>query len=147
LKKDVIRDYATEAFRFYAAQGKPTYRSLKAQYMAVALEEYKKVHEKNPGISKPTEAAVIYAEKQLEKKEAELRDILAVEKVYMTSGDLARQVIEIVYFTEPKEPLKKGDITARVNKACTDLYISERAVYRILKAARIKFAEERGLRH
>lgn len=146
MKKDHIRDYATEAFRFYAAKGKPTYRNLKAQYMAEALEDYQREHEKGSGIGKPTEAAVIYAEREVEKKMAELLDILAVEKVYYTSKPLVREVIEIVYFTDAEEPLRKGDISARVCKASLETFTSERGVYAILKAVRLKFAEERGLR-
>lgn len=146
MKKDNIRDYATEAFRFYAALGKPSYRTLKAQYMAEAFEEYHREHEKGSGIGKPTEAAVIYAERQTEKKTADLLDILAVEKVYFTSKRLVREVIEIVYFQDPTEPLRKGDISERVTKASLETFTSERGVYAILKAVRMRFAEERGLR-
>jgi len=146
MKKDHIRDYATEAFRFYAAKGKPSYRNLKAQYMAEALDNYQRQNEKGSGIGKPTEAAVIYAEKQVEKKTAELLDILAVEKVYYSSKRTVREVIEIVYFEAPNEPLRKGDISARVCKASLMTFTSERGVYAILKAVRLRFAEERGLR-
>lgn len=146
MKKDHIRDYATEAFRYFAAKGKPSYRTLKAQYMAEALEDYQREHEKGSGIGKPTEAAVIYAEREVEKKMAELLDILAVEKVYYTSKPLVREVVEIVYFTDAEEPLRKGDISARVCKASLETFTSERGVYAILKAVRLKFAEERGLR-
>lgn len=146
MKKDHLRDYATEAFRFYAVLGKPSYRTLKAQYMAEALEEYRREHEKGSGIGKPTEAAVMYAERQTEKKTAELLDVLAVEKVYFTSKRLVREVIEIVYFEEPTEPLRKGDITNRVIKASLMTFTSERGIYAILKAVRLRFAEERGLR-
>lgn len=146
MKKDHIRDYATEAFRYYAKMGKPSYRKLKAQYMAEALGNYQREHEKGSGIGKPTEAAVIYAEKEVEKKMAELLDILAVEKVYYTSKPLVREVIEIVYFKDATEPLRKGDISARVCKASLETFTSERGVYAILKAVRLKFAEERGLR-
>lgn len=146
MKKDHIRDYATEAFRYFAAKGKPSYRTLKAQYMAEALDNYQREHEKGSGIGKPTEAAVIYAERETEKKMAELLDILAVEKVYYASKPLVREVIEIVYFKDATEPLRKGDISARVCKASLETYTSERGVYAILKAVRLKFAEERGLR-
>jgi hypothetical protein len=146
MKKDHIRDYATEAFRYFAAKGKPSYRTLKAQYMAEALDNYQREHEKGSGIGKPTEASVIYAEREVEKKMAELLDILAVEKVYYASKPLVREVIEIVYFKDATEPLRKGDISARVCKASLETFTSERGVYAILKAVRLKFAEERGLR-
>ena len=97
---------------FMQQREKPSYRTLKAQYMAEALGNYQREHEKGCGIGKPTEAAVIYAEKQVEKKTAELLDILAVEKVYYTSKRTVREVIEIVYFTDAMLPLRKGDISA-----------------------------------
>ena len=146
MKKCHYRDYATEAFRFYAAKGKPSYRTLKAQYMAEALDNYQRQNEKGSGIGKPTEAAVIYAEKQMDRKTAELLDILAVEKVYYSSKRTVREVIEIVYFTDAMLPLRKGDISARVCKASLETFTSERGVYAILKAVRLRFAEERGLR-
>lgn len=146
MKKDNIRDYATEAFRYFAAKGKPSYRTLKAQYMAEALESYHRTYEKGSGYGKPTESAVIYAEKQVEKKTAELLDILAVERVYFTSHRDVREIIEIVYFENPIEPLRRGDISQRVTKASLMTFNSERGVYSILKAVRLRFAEERGLR-
>lgn len=146
MKKDNIRDYATEAFRYYAAIGKPTYRTLKAQLLYEVMEQYQKVHEKNTGIGRPTEAAVLYAEEQLQKRNAELLDILAVETVYNDANDDVKEIIEIVYFDEPKKPLKKGDISARVCKASMNTYKAPSKVYAALKAVRIRFAEERGLR-
>ena len=146
MKKDNTRDYATEAFRFYATIGKPSYRSLKAKYMSEAIEAYHREYEKGSGIGKPTEAAIIYAEKQTEKKEAELLDVLAVEKVYYTSKRTVREIIEIVYFERPSESIKKGEISQRVTKASLYTFTSERGVYSILKAVRLRFAEERGLR-
>lgn len=147
MKKDAIRDYATEAFRFYASIGKPSYRSLKAKYMADALESYQREHQKGNGIGKPTEAAVLYAEKNLDKKAAELLDVLAVEKVYNIADDEVKKIIEIVYFEEPKKPLNKGEISNRVQKACMETFNSERSIYYILKSVRLNFAEERGLRY
>ncbi len=146
MKKDAIRDYATEAFRFYAAIGKPSCDLLRAKYRAEALESYKKVTEKGTGISKPTESALMYLEKELGKKEAELLDILAVEKVYNNAVDEVKEIIEIVYFDEPHKPLRKGDISARVCKASMHVYKAPSKVYAALKAIRIRFAEERGLR-
>lgn len=146
MSKCHYRDYATEAFRFYAAEGKPSCEYLKAKYMAEAMESYKRVGEKGSGISKPTEAALIYAEREITKREAELKDILAVEKVYKNVEHDVKKIIEIVYFQEPTKPLNKGDISDRVTKAINETLNSERSIYRILKAVRIKFAEERGLR-
>ncbi len=146
MKKDNIRDYATEAFRFYARLGKPSYRILKAQYMTEAMEEYSRAHEKSGQPGRPTEAALMYAEKQVEKKEAELLDILAVEKVYYSAKRDVREIIELVYFESPDESLKKGEISERVHKASLWTYNSEREVYRILKAARTAFGIERKLR-
>lgn len=146
MRWDHYRVYATEAFRYFAKMGRPSYRSLKAQYTAQAMEEYQKINEKGSNISKPTEAAILYAERETDKKEAELRDVLAVERVYHTADHDTKRIIEIVYFESPHEPIQKGDITLRVAKASIDTNNSECTVYRILKAVRIRFAEERGLR-
>ena len=146
MQKDFTIDYTTAAFRYYASLGKPSYRSLKAKYTAEALEAYSREHEKGTGIGKPTEAAAIYAEKEVEKKIAELNDILAVEKIYNSVTEGVREIIEIVYFTDANKPLRRGDISNRVCKASVNTYTSIKGIYRILKSVRIAFAEERGLR-
>jgi len=146
--KDHCRDYATAAFQFYAKMGKPTYRSLKAQLMADALEQYHKVKTdcKGSEVSKPTEAAVLYAEAETEKKEAELLDILAVEKVCELLNHEERKAVELVYFQVTSRDFKKGEISNLVCSASLEIPASERTVYYYLSKARKMFGIERGLR-
>ena len=159
--KDSIRDYATEAFRFYARSGKPTYEELKAHIYEQALESEKREITHSGNISKPTEYAVINAQRALAERQGELLDVLAVDRVMKILSGAAqdllsiygntvrfciRRTIEIVYFTDADRPLQKGDITERVHKAELDISASEMSIYRWLAKARRMFAEERGLR-
>lgn len=146
MKKDHVRDYATAAFRYYASLGKPQYEKLKDTYYKEALENYKRTYEKGTGIGKPTEAAVIYAENELRNKQAELWDILAVEKTLMQLHIWERQAVEIVYFSYLYEDMKRCDIQNSVQKAAIQIPASERSIYYYLKKARNVFAFERGLR-
>lgn len=147
MKKDHIRDYATEAFKYYAKIGQPTYEELKEKYYQEALGDYGRINGiKCSGISKPTEAALMYAENVLHQKEAELLDILAVERTIIQLNRFEKQAVEIVYFEEPKKELEKRDISNRVQKAIIQIPASERSVYYYLKKARSIFAFERGLR-
>jgi len=144
--KDHLRDYCTEAFRFYARIGKPTYQQLRDRLYAEALASENVVHVKGSGPSKPTENAVINAENKVEERIGELLDILAVEKTMRILDCYTRQAIEIVYFTDADKPLQKGDISSRVHQAEIGVPASEKTIYRWLSKARRMFAEERGLR-
>jgi len=147
MKKDYIRDYATEAFRYYAFMGKPHKEDLEKRYYQEALDEYQRRQQSGgTGISKPTEQAIMYAEGVLRHKQAELWDILAVEKTIAQLHTLERQAVEIVYFLYAKEDMKKGEDQDRVNKASIDIPAGTATVYRYLKKARDIFAYERGLR-
>ena len=77
MKKDHIRDYATEAFRYYAFLGKPHKEDLEKKYYQEALEEYERRQVLGgTGISKPTEQAIMYAEGVLRQKQAELWEVV-----------------------------------------------------------------------
>lgn len=147
MKKDHIRDYATEAFRYYSFMGKPHKEDLEKKYYQEALEEYQRRQQMGgSGISKPTEQAVMYAEGIIRQKQAELWDILAVEKTMAQLHTWERQAVEIVYFPHAQRDMKKNEISDRVNKASIQIPVDERTVYRYLKKARNIFAYERGLR-
>lgn len=146
--KDHIRDYATEAFRFYAKNGKSADKYREKIYNQ-ALEEIKK-REGSTGISCPTESAIIRAENAVDEKLAEIKDMEAVE---MTLAELKGirepftiKAIEIVYFKDCDKTLEKGDIKSRVAKAGIEINADERSIYRWLKKARDIFAYQRGLR-
>ncbi|KOF56802.1 hypothetical protein AGR56_09050 [Clostridium sp. DMHC 10] len=148
--KDHIRDYATEAFRFYASV-RMTADQYKKMIYDETLENYKK-KEMNCSfnISKPVEAAIMAAEKEVDKRIAEIRDLEAVEMTLAELGAMHRwdivQAIKIVYFKEPEEEIEKGEIQNRVHTAELEVPASERSIYYYLRKARKLFAEKRGLR-
>lgn len=148
LKKDNIQDYATEAFRFYAACGRLTAEQLKQKvydeiYTASKKEFYRSGNGQH---SDATACAVMKAEDAVREMQAEFEDILAVEKTMLQLNTHQRKAVEIVYFTEPEKDLEKGDISDRVHKAELEIPASEQSIYNWLKKARRTFAEERGLR-
>jgi len=127
--------------------GRPHKEDLEKKYYQEALEEYQRRQQTGgTGISKPTEQAVMYAEGILRQKQAELWDILAVEKTMAQLHAWERQAVETVYFECPNRAAKKGEISDRVVKASLYIPTDERTVYRYLKKARDMFSYERGLR-
>lgn len=150
MKKDHLRDYATHAFRTYAAAGCPTYDQLRQKLIDdIAAQSAEPIAVKG-GISKPTEAAVIAAERAIEARAGELSDLIAVIQTIdqigrRRDGKQILRCLELVYFVEPTKELEPGDISARVIKASMEIPMSERSVYYSLKEARKIFSEERGL--
>lgn len=147
-KKDNIRDYATEAFRFYAACGSLTSAELERMVRDRIYKQSKKeVLRSGSGMpSDATAIAVMKAEDAVRDLQAELMDITAVEKTLKRLNMQQRKAVEIVYFTDAKKDLEKNDISDRVHRAELEIPASEKSVYRHLKKAREIFAEERGLR-
>lgn len=141
MQKDSTRDYITEAFRFYAAAGKPTYDTAVQRVKQTALEKYIQL---DPAIAE--EQADIAVAKAAPK----LLDILAVnETIKLLENGGKRHIIaavKAVYFTSPTKPLRRGDISARVNSFSLTFPAEERTVYRWLKEARLLCAAVRGLR-
>ncbi len=149
-KKDHLHDYATHAFREYAAAGCPTYDQLRYKLIAdAAASGGERLGIKN-GISKPTEAQIMAAEKQLENAVGQLKDLLAVILTIeilqkRRDGDLIIRCLQTVYFAEPKREFERGEISDRVQYLSYNEHIGERTVYRKLYIARKTFATERGL--
>lgn len=141
MKKDITRDYVTEAFRLYAAMGKPKYEQAVAAVYQTELLKHK---------SFDPATAVTQAEVAVEKKTPMLLDILAVEKTIelLGRGDKPYIVAAIneVYFAYPLQPLRKGEISERVRRYALQCPTDERTVYRWLKEARLLCAAVRGLR-
>lgn len=143
MKKDHIRDYATEAFRFYAKSGG------KEAYLNRLMEDISK--SKGNGICNPTEAVLVSKEKIMESRAAEFADIEAVDRVLAIlvkscQGNYIRKAIEMVYFKDCRKNTEKGEISKRIHYAEIHIPASERQIYYWLKKARTLFAEERGLR-
>lgn len=148
-RKDHIRDYATEAFRFYKSSGGA--ELYKDKIWNDALIRSQKSDIKNDSISKPTEAAVMRAQRAVDEAVSAIEDLEAVERTLdiirgMKSGSAILEAVDTVYFTEPDKDIEKGDIQARVHKAEINIPASERTIYYWLKRARKMFAVERGLR-
>lgn len=148
MKKDNIRDYATEAFRFYAASGRLTTEELKQKVYDMIYEQSRKeIIRSGRGMhADATAYAVIAAEEAIDSMKAEFEDIIAVEKTLHLLKKAERDAVEIVYFTDADKPLRKGDISARVVRASMEIPADVSMVYRYLQRARTIFAEERGLR-
>ncbi len=148
MKKDNIRDYATEAFRFYAACGRLSASELENKVREEIYKQTKKefMRSGKGGYSDATAYAVMAAETAVLEMAAEIRDILAVEKTLQCLDKYQRQAVELVYFTEPERDIRKGEISERVHRAELKIPASERNIYNWLKKARKIFAEERGLR-
>lgn len=148
MKKDTIRDYATEAFRYYAACGCKTSEQIKQELYDKIYERSKKeYHTITKGTAESSvEYAAMAAEKALETHLAEFMDIIAVEKTLMDIGNYGRQAVSIVYFEEPEKDLERNDISDRVHKAEIAIHACDRQIYRWLKKARETFAKHRGLR-
>ncbi|MCH5188282.1 MAG: hypothetical protein J1F63_07735 [Oscillospiraceae bacterium] len=140
LKKDNCQSYTIEAFRFYAAMGRPTFLQAKAKVVIDAV--------KNCGGDE--QAAILAGQTAVRDNTAMLLDIYAVEKMLeilkFAHKDYIIRAVEEVYFVSPKAPLKRGALTARVRRAAFTLYCDERTVYFHLREARRLFASLRGLR-
>lgn len=141
MKKDFTRDYVTEAFRLYAAMGKPKYESARKNLYETELKRRDLL---NP------EIAILQAEVEVKKQEAMLLDIFAVDKTVelLERGGkkYIANAVEEVYFVQPLTQIHKGDITARVRRFALSCPTDERTVYRWLKEARLLCAAIRGLR-
>lgn len=141
MKKDFIRDYVTEAFRLYAAMGKPTYEEAREKVFQTELMKRKDF---DPAV------AVQQAEIAVDKKEPMLLDILAVDKTIelLERGEKSHiaAAVKEIYFVYPLQPLHRGDISCRVRRYSLQCPTDERTVYRWLKEARLLCAAVRGLR-
>lgn len=148
MRKDNIRDYATEAFRFYAACGKLTAEQLKQRvYEDIYSRQKREYLRSGSGMHSDTTAyAVMAAEDAMRDMRAEFEDIIAVEKTLQRLTQPQRQAVELVYFINPEQPLERNDISERVHRAELEIPASERSIYGWLHRARKIFAEERGLR-
>lgn len=138
--KNHIRDYATAAFQFYAREGGSEKYKQKIWDEAMLKEN----GGKGSGISCPTESMIMRAEKAVEDKIAEWKDLEAVEdtltELRIDFNFEAIKAIEQIYFTDDE------DIKGKVHKASLEIPASEGMIYYWLRKARDIFVENRGLR-
>lgn len=129
--KETIRDYAVDAFRFFAG--------FKVSHDKDKIRAALHKRRMSSGIKYP---AVV---------DAELLDLYAVSETIeaiskMRIGDDILKCLRTVYFTNPDEDLKKGDIEKRVVYCSVQFHLATVTVYRYLSIARRTFAAARGLR-
>lgn len=140
MKKEAYRDYATEAFRTWAAWGRPSYDDAVERIRAGAI--------KRAGSIDPAKV-IAFADAEVERRSALLCDMLACEKCFELLSEQKKCVSEAVmeiYMSEPNRNLRRNEITCRVLRFAIEHSVSERLVYNWLKEARDLFAGLRGLR-
>lgn len=141
MQKDFTRDYATAAFRFYAQCGQPTYEQA---CEIIYREEIKKRSSIDPSIS------IVQAEAEVDKQTPALLDLLAVGETItlLERGGKSHiaAAVRAVYFVNPSEEFRRGDIIGRVHRFAIEYPADERSIYRWLKEARLLCAAIRGLR-
>lgn len=148
MKKCAYRDYATEGFRIYAQLGNSA--TYKQRLWNEAIAE--NINESGgSGISKPTESAIIHAEKRLDEYVAVIADLEAAESAIrminnLKEGSHILATLNMVYMKDPFSDIERNVISERVLAAQDIIGASEKTIYRWLAKARLIFAAERGLR-
>ena len=141
MNKDHIRDYATAAFRYWASQGCPTYDEAVARIKNRALNKAKDI---DPA------RALAYAEAEVEKKSAELGDIIACEACFKHFEECGKgyvcEAVRAVYMVYPCRKLRRRELSGRVLKYSQDNYLSVRSAYYYLNQACAYFSSLRNMR-
>lgn len=146
MKKTHYRDYATDAFRFWAQVGGT--KGYRAFMLNLAMAER---GESSGSPGSPTEAAISRYEELIDSAAGAVADLEAVERVlarlmHERDGVEIRRAVQEVYMTHPLREPQKGEISERAARAAMILHVDERTIYRWLGRARGMFATERGLR-
>ena len=155
-KVDVSRIYAIAAFARWSCDGRPTYESMESGIEALIGRRSERREEQRTDPSKPTEAAVLAAEREFERKRAYYMDMMAAEKVWNVFKDKRQGVfLECVYLREPRDVFKRGEISRRMNECCAILQLddalkkaggkSPESGYRYLRQVNRLFCIERGI--
>lgn len=121
MKKDWTRDYVTEMFRLYAKMGAAEYDRLRA--LPVGDDER----------DTPYAQDIIAAGKTL-------------EMLHHNDKTLVERAVRAVYCVCPLRPIRRGEISERINRFAIDNAVDHATIYRWLRAARDIAASERGLR-
>lgn len=125
MKKESYRDCATNAFRLWAALGKPTYAEVIARVEQLGDENEIAVHMGG------------------------LYDILACERVWnrlMSEKPYICDCVEYVYMHEPNRGIRYREIGSLVLRFSVENHVSERQVWNWLAEAREEYAVARGMR-
>ncbi len=141
MKKDHIRDYAIDAFRFYASVGCKD----AAEYEAYLKEKvYQANRTENP------QEIMEKVETEIAKHCSEFTDLEAVHETFSLLIDMGRpeiiEAVKAVYLINPDKKISRGEIDRRVTRFSCNFGIAKSGCYRWLKQARNLFAATRGLR-
>lgn len=140
MKKDIIRDYATNAFVRYASLGCPTKEDLIAK---IRSDCYKRLSLQQP------QYIVMKADAEVQARAPLIEDVEAVNKVFdILKGqdrEYISEAIKAIYFIQPNRIPRKGEIVERVTAYAVNVPCSTKTVYTWLKSARLLFARMRGL--
>lgn len=118
MKKSNIRDYAVEAFRYYARV------------------------EKNKDLKLPSDTRLASGcMLDIMAVEKTLRMLKNSRE-----GNEVIRALKTVYFTMPERGFKRGEISGRVSLASNEINVAEPTIYRFLNKAITLFAQNRGLR-
>ena len=138
MKRDHLRDYATEAFRFYARVGKLSgdeyLKAVRGSFGCVENELQREINANHAANDAMAAACDLDAVKRT------LDDLEFSGKMH------AAQAVRAVYFVMPSGKISGKVIAGRVRDFSLSCPASERTVYRWLSLARKVFARERGLR-
>lgn len=133
MKKDNIRDYAVDAFRYYAS------------LHCAPTKEAARFALQRKNLTRGMKSADLRA------SEAALQDLYAVVDTIdairtLENGEEILHTLETVYFTNPNGEIRRGEIENRVLYSTFKTHISTATAYRHLALCRRMFAEARGLR-
>lgn len=138
MMRDHLRDYSTEAFRFYARVGKIS----GAEYLKKLRDGFEDDEDLVRREINANHAAACSrgaaADLDAVKKTLEVLEISGKGEVV--------EAVKAVYFVMPGRNAGGRDFAARVKNFSLLFPASERSVYRWLRLARKIFAKERGLR-
>ncbi len=141
MKKDRIRGYATEAFRYWASVGCPTYDE--------AVERIKRRAEAKAK-GQPAEIRAAFVAACIDNRIGALLDIKACDECFRYFDAHGKEcvcsAVRAVYMAFPKKRLARGELSGRAVRFAMDNYYSDRWVYKFLDEACERFAEYRCLR-
>lgn len=139
--KEWTRDYATGAFIRYANRGCPTVEEYE---QAVKQDVYRRLALLPPNlIVAKADAALLLRRPLIEDFVAVRR---AVEFFNTKDREWVSSAITAIFKGLPEDrPTSKREITERVRAFAVDNYLSEIAVWRVLKQARLLFSRFRGI--
>jgi hypothetical protein len=141
-----VRNYAIEAFRYYAIIGEPT----EEEYIKSIRDRAKR---QVVSVRNTLSDETLEKMEQIERDhEAEMRDVIAVINTFkrlsvLRQGRNVKRAVKEVYM-HPDFIMcnKKGIISRNVSRLSIAYPCGERSIYRWLDMAVEIFAEERGLR-